>query len=145
MPQSRYVDGFVWLIAEVYKRWSESSWGKKLAAQEKKKQLTDFDRYKLKVARSKVSIQSIRPNHTHEHALADNSFHLLGNRSEPTSSRSMRSQCLPEQGGQLRIQELGGRALGRRLGMRVLCRVHPLRSRLLRRSVVTSSSPSTPR
>lgn len=38
----------------VYERWAQSSWGKKIAAQQKKKALTDFERYKLKVARSKV-------------------------------------------------------------------------------------------
>merc|ERR1712032_816566 len=36
---------------EVMKKWSASSWGKKLAAKEARSNMTDFDRFKLMVAK----------------------------------------------------------------------------------------------
>jgi large subunit ribosomal protein L14e len=38
-------------VAKVKERWSESSWAKKLVAKQRRASLTDFDRFKLMVAR----------------------------------------------------------------------------------------------
>eukprot|EP01115_Flamella_aegyptia_P002239 TRINITY_DN136246_c0_g1_i1.p1 TRINITY_DN136246_c0_g1~~TRINITY_DN136246_c0_g1_i1.p1 ORF type:complete len:159 (-),score=68.20 TRINITY_DN136246_c0_g1_i1:45-521(-) len=42
-----------WTDNGVDKKWAESNFGKKLAAQEKRANLTDFDRFKLTVLRAK--------------------------------------------------------------------------------------------
>merc|ERR1712060_713423 len=36
---------------ETMKKWAESAWGKKLAAKEARSNMTDFDRFKLMVAK----------------------------------------------------------------------------------------------
>merc|ERR1719265_292608 len=36
-------------------KWSETAWGKKLAAQEARSKMTDFERFKLMVAKKKRS------------------------------------------------------------------------------------------
>merc|ERR1719499_469058 len=38
---------------EIMKKWSETSWGKKLAAKEARAKMSDFDRFKLMVAKKK--------------------------------------------------------------------------------------------
>merc|ERR1719396_175634 len=38
---------------EVMKKWSETAWAKKIAAKEVRAKMTDFDRFKLMVARKK--------------------------------------------------------------------------------------------
>jgi len=40
---------------EVMKKWSETAWAKKLAAKKVRAEMTDFDRFKLMVARKKRS------------------------------------------------------------------------------------------
>ncbi|GAQ89101.1 60S ribosomal protein L14 [Klebsormidium nitens] len=40
---------------EVHKKWAASSWGRKLAVQDKRAKLGDFDRFKVMVARVKRS------------------------------------------------------------------------------------------
>ncbi|CAE8615379.1 unnamed protein product [Polarella glacialis] len=40
---------------ETMKKWSESSWAKKLQAKETRQKMTDFDRFKLMVAKKKRS------------------------------------------------------------------------------------------
>ena len=40
--------------AEVLSKWEKTSWAKKIAMQKKRKVLTDFDRYKLKVLKQQV-------------------------------------------------------------------------------------------
>merc|ERR1719413_300340 len=42
---------------EVMKKWSESSWAKKLKAKEVRASMTDFERFKLMVARRKRSAE----------------------------------------------------------------------------------------
>merc|ERR1719150_13083 len=42
---------------EVMKKWSENAWAKKLAAKEVRAKMTDFDRFKLMVARKKRSTE----------------------------------------------------------------------------------------
>jgi hypothetical protein len=44
-------------LAEVHKKWAASSWGRKLAVQQKRASLGDFDRFKVMVARVKVRVQ----------------------------------------------------------------------------------------
>merc|ERR1719272_330065 len=41
---------------EVLKKWSDTSWAKKLAANKKRSGMGDFDRFKLMVARKKRSL-----------------------------------------------------------------------------------------
>ena len=41
--------------SEVEKKWESSSWGKKLARASARKNLTDFDRFKVMLARKKKS------------------------------------------------------------------------------------------
>ena len=41
--------------ADVEGQWAASAWGKKIAKQAARKNLTDFDRYKVMVARVKRS------------------------------------------------------------------------------------------
>ena len=41
--------------AEVSEKWEKTAWAKKLAARKKKASMTDFDRFKLKVAKQRVS------------------------------------------------------------------------------------------
>ena len=46
-----------WEAAEITKKWNESTWAKKLEAQKKRAQLSDFDRFKLmkaKQARNRI-------------------------------------------------------------------------------------------
>merc|ERR1719188_2088238 len=38
---------------EIMKKWSETAWAKKLAAKEVRAKMTDFDRFKLMVAKTK--------------------------------------------------------------------------------------------
>merc|ERR1719281_1206484 len=38
---------------EVMKKWSESAWGKKLASRKARSEMTDFDRFKVMVAKKK--------------------------------------------------------------------------------------------
>merc|ERR1719356_2308962 len=38
---------------EIMKKWSETSWAKKLAAKKARESMTDFDRFKLMVAKKK--------------------------------------------------------------------------------------------
>merc|ERR1719272_1310304 len=38
---------------DIMKKWQASSWAKKLGAQKARKEMTDFDRFKLMVARKK--------------------------------------------------------------------------------------------
>merc|ERR1719284_510133 len=40
---------------EVMKKWSESSWAKKVAAKKARSEMTDFDRFKLMVAKKRRS------------------------------------------------------------------------------------------
>merc|ERR1712002_205182 len=40
-----------WEKAEVDKQWAETTWAKKIAAREKRKMLTDYDRFKLMKAK----------------------------------------------------------------------------------------------
>jgi len=40
-----------WEKADINKQWQESTWAKKIAAHEQRKQLTDFDRFKLMKAK----------------------------------------------------------------------------------------------
>merc|ERR1719163_1467028 len=40
---------------QVMKKWSETAWAKKLAAKKVRAEMTDFDRFKLMVARKKRS------------------------------------------------------------------------------------------
>lgn len=46
---------FLVLLPEVQKKWAASSWGRKLAVQDKRAKLGDFDRFKVMVAKVKVS------------------------------------------------------------------------------------------
>ncbi|KAH7352323.1 hypothetical protein KP509_19G039800 [Ceratopteris richardii] len=39
--------------ADIYKKWANSSWGRKLIVQKKRASLNDFDRFKVMVARVK--------------------------------------------------------------------------------------------
>lgn len=48
------IDG-AWAEADVQAKWDGSSWAKKLAAKEKRSKLSDFDRFKVMVARKKRS------------------------------------------------------------------------------------------
>lgn len=52
-----------WLImSDVQKKWEDSSWGRKLLVKKRRASLNDFDRFKLMLAKIKVSdnvIQSI--------------------------------------------------------------------------------------
>ena len=43
-----------WTKAEIEKKWAESSWAKRLAAQSVRANLTDFDRFKLMRAKQAV-------------------------------------------------------------------------------------------
>jgi large subunit ribosomal protein L14e len=40
---------------DLEKKWKESSWGKKLQRRARRTQLTDFDRFKVKVLRQRVN------------------------------------------------------------------------------------------
>jgi len=40
-----------WEKADISKKWEETTWAKKIADREKRKQLTDFDRFKLMKAK----------------------------------------------------------------------------------------------
>ncbi|XP_063910696.1 large ribosomal subunit protein eL14 [Zophobas morio] len=42
-----------WNDAKINEKWEGSAWSKKMAAKEKRAQLTDFDRFKLRRARSR--------------------------------------------------------------------------------------------
>ena len=39
---------------EVIEKWEKTSWAKKLAARKKRATMTDFDRFKLKLAKQRV-------------------------------------------------------------------------------------------
>ena len=42
------------VLADVKKKWETSSWGRKLIVQKRRAALTDFDRFKLMLAKIKV-------------------------------------------------------------------------------------------
>lgn len=42
--------------AEVSQKWEKTAWAKKLVARKKKASMTDFDRFKLKLAKQRVSV-----------------------------------------------------------------------------------------
>ncbi|EFA01051.1 large ribosomal subunit protein eL14 [Tribolium castaneum] len=42
-----------WTDAKIDEQWADSAWAKKVAAKKKRAQLTDFDRFKLRRARSR--------------------------------------------------------------------------------------------
>jgi hypothetical protein len=42
------------VLADVKKKWENSSWGRKLIVQKRRANLTDFDRFKLMLAKIKV-------------------------------------------------------------------------------------------
>lgn len=44
-----------WLEEDVQKKWDETSWAKKLSAKKKRAKLSDFDRFKVMVAKKKRS------------------------------------------------------------------------------------------
>merc|ERR1719198_1212967 len=49
---------------EIMKKWSESAWGKKLSARKVRKDMSDFDRFKVyqaKQRRSKVVKTALKP------------------------------------------------------------------------------------
>ncbi len=51
-----------WKEADISKKWSGSSWAKRMAAKEKRASLTDFDRFKLmkaKSARNKILAKAV--------------------------------------------------------------------------------------
>ena len=41
---------------EVTEKWEKTSWAKRLAARKKKASMTDFDRFKLKLAKQRVRV-----------------------------------------------------------------------------------------
>lgn len=43
--------------AEISEKWEQTAWAKKLAARKKKASMTDFDRFKLKLAKQRVSVR----------------------------------------------------------------------------------------
>ena len=43
------------VLADVKNKWENSSWGRKLIVQKRRANLTDFDRFKLMLAKIKVS------------------------------------------------------------------------------------------
>lgn len=45
-----------WAKAEIEKKWAETNWAKRLAAQQLRTNLTDFDRFKLMRAKQAVII-----------------------------------------------------------------------------------------
>lgn len=44
-----------WEAAGVEKKWAESSWAKKLAGKERRRELSDFDRFKVMLLKKQVS------------------------------------------------------------------------------------------
>lgn len=46
----------VFTDAEVLEKWEKTAWAKKLATRKKKASMTDFDRFKLKLAKQRVSL-----------------------------------------------------------------------------------------
>ena len=46
----------VFTDAEVSEKWEKTAWAKKLAARKKKISMTDFDRFKLKLEKQRVSV-----------------------------------------------------------------------------------------
>merc|ERR1719219_203749 len=42
---------------EIMKKWAETAWAKKLAAKEVRRNMTDFERFKLMIARRKRSTE----------------------------------------------------------------------------------------
>lgn len=49
-------------MSDVQKKWEDSSWGRKLLVKQRRASLNDFDRFKLMLAKIKVSdnvIQSV--------------------------------------------------------------------------------------
>jgi large subunit ribosomal protein L14e len=47
------------VIADVKNKWEKSSWGKKLIVQKRRASLNDFDRFKVMLAKIKVSIYTL--------------------------------------------------------------------------------------
>ena len=48
--------------AEILEKWEQTAWAKKLAARKKKASMTDFDRFKLKLAKQRVSVNICKTN-----------------------------------------------------------------------------------
>ena len=46
---------------EILEKWEKTAWAKKLATRKKRATLTDFDRFKLKLAKQKVSFENCVP------------------------------------------------------------------------------------
>ena len=44
-----------WVEADVQAKWDETAWAKKLAAKSKRAKLSDFDRFKVQLAKKKKS------------------------------------------------------------------------------------------
>ena len=51
--RTRFVEG------DILAKWEKTSWAKKIAMQKRRKTLTDFDRFKLKVLKQQVCIPCI--------------------------------------------------------------------------------------
>ena len=51
----------VCLIVDVKKKWENSSWGRKLIVQKRRASLNDFDRFKIMLAKIKVSVIIFMP------------------------------------------------------------------------------------
>jgi hypothetical protein len=49
----------LYLFADVKNKWESSSWGKKLIVQKRRASLNDFDRFKVMLAKIKVSFFDI--------------------------------------------------------------------------------------
>ena len=47
-----------WEKADVAGQWEKSSWAKRLADKKKRRSMTDFDRFKLKIAKQSVRYES---------------------------------------------------------------------------------------
>lgn len=52
----------IFLESEISEKWEKTAWAKKLAARKKKMSMTDFDRFKLKIAKQRVSFMANKPN-----------------------------------------------------------------------------------
>lgn len=50
---------FIYVLTDVKKKWESSSWGRKLIVQKRRAALTDFDRFKLMLAKIKVCYNMI--------------------------------------------------------------------------------------
>lgn len=65
------------LLADVQGKWEKSSWGRKLIVQKRRASLTDFDRFKVMLAKIKVSNDPSSCMHVFVHVFTQtNSIHL---------------------------------------------------------------------